>query len=143
MRAYNQFITRGLDSYVNSTTKGINIPNNLSSDSGGKLLMTASDMFNSFDVSFSAAYVQQYLKQTNNTNRDNVGVVQSDIDEINLMNNFIRAKGNGNTANTYSQKITNNSLLKTGETNRTTDPYYNAYADLAAGNKDIHEIFEW
>lgn len=143
MRAYNQFITRGLDSYVNSTTKGINIPNNLSSDSGGKLLMTASDMFNSFDVSFSAAYVQQYLKQTNNTNRDNVGVIQSDIDEINLMNNFIRAKGNGNTANTYSQKITNNSLLKTGETNRTTDPYYNAYADLAAGTKDIHEIFEW
>ncbi|QMT98403.1 DUF3713 domain-containing protein [Mycoplasma tullyi] len=151
MRAYNQFITRGLDSYVNNTTKGIDIPNNFSADSGGKLLMTASDMFNSFDVSFSAAYVQQYLKQTNNTNRDNVGMVQSDIDDVNLINNFIRAKATGTGAgdnettatNTFSQKINNNSLLKTGEAGRTTDPYYNAYADLAAGTKDIHEIFEW
>ncbi|WP_027121822.1 DUF3713 domain-containing protein [[Mycoplasma] imitans] len=153
MRAYNQFIRNGLDSYVNSSTKGIDIPNNFSSDSGGKLLMTASDMFNSFDVSFSAAFVQQYLKQTNNSHLDNVGPVQSTIDEVNLMNNFIRSPQNNGTGsgmansvaaeNTFSQAINNNLLLKTGDPNITTDPYYSAYADLAAGKKKIYEIFEW
>ncbi|MDC4182356.1 DUF3713 domain-containing protein [Mycoplasma bradburyae] len=143
MRAYNQFIRNGLDSYVNDKTKGIDIPNNFSSDAGGKLLMTASDMFNSYDVSFSAAFVQQYLRQTNNPNKDNVGNVQSSIDEINLMNNFIRMPSDDSASSTWDQAVANDSLLKEGSANRTKDPYYKAYADLAAGTKKIFEIFEW
>ncbi|QZX48998.1 DUF3713 domain-containing protein [Mycoplasma sp. E35C] len=139
MRAYNQFIRDGLDAYVNTTTKGIDIPNNFSSDSGGKLLMTASDMFNSYDVSFSAAYVQQYLEQTHTVHLDNVGPAQTTIDKINLMNNFIR---NGTPG--YQEQFNNKeALLKENDESRTSNEYYNAYKDLASGKNSIYEIFKW
>lgn len=88
----------GLNKYLDvsnsSTTKDngtIDFPTYLSSDSGGKLLMSAYDMFDSYDPLFSAAYVNQYLNLLDTSYATSyLPTAQVIKPEENIMNLFIR-----------------------------------------------------
>lgn len=133
MNAYKTMVGgKGLAEYVQSATNGgmIDIPNQFSGDSGERLLMTASDMFNSYDVAFTSAFVQQYLRMQKDADKDNVG---SPIDpagssanttattDYNVMDNFLREPGKdpGNGQNAVDGSSTS------------TDPT-SAYTDATA-----------
>lgn len=76
----------GLSQFVNDFQ--IDIPKEYSGDSGGKLLMTADDMFNSYDLSFTAGFVDQYLKMLGYNSLTTWPTGTPDPDSI--MKNFIR-----------------------------------------------------
>lgn len=79
-------VSGGLSQFVNDFQ--IDIPKEYSGDSGGKLLMTADDMFNSYDLSFTAGFVDQYLKMLGDTSLTTWPTGTPDPDRI--MKNFIR-----------------------------------------------------
>lgn len=79
-------VNGGLSQFVNDFQ--IDIPKEYSGDSGGKLLMTADDMFNSYDLSFTAGFVDQYLKMLGYDSLITWPTGTPDPDSI--MKNFIR-----------------------------------------------------
>lgn len=81
-----QALSGGLSQFVNDFQ--IDIPKKYSGDSGGKLLMTADDMFNSYDLSFTAGFVDQYLKMLGDNSLTTWPTGTPDPDSI--MKNFIR-----------------------------------------------------
>ncbi|WP_272416666.1 DUF3713 domain-containing protein [Mycoplasma bradburyae] len=139
----------GLNNYYNPENYTVDFLNQFSSDSGGKLLMTASGMFNSFDVAFSTAYVQQYQDLVNNVDKDNA-VASVTLDPDNIMKNFIFADqadanskystkldltSNDNQLKEISEKIKSSILVDKIDQNS----YYSVYKDYAEGKSSIHE----
>ncbi|WP_027119537.1 DUF3713 domain-containing protein [[Mycoplasma] testudinis] len=126
----------GLSKYVHADGT-IDIPNALSSGSGGKLLMTASDMFNSNDVSIAAAFVRQYLElsginSANSANYDNIGS-QFLLSTDNIMDNFLRANSTSDPASAwYAPNASYNNIVS----NAPTTGFYGAYGKLADGTSN-------
>ncbi|ALA30321.1 DUF3713 domain-containing protein [Mycoplasmoides pneumoniae] len=81
-------LASNLKSYKNDQSKGIDIPNKFSSDSGGKLLLKASDMFDTFDPSFSAAFIQGYLALQKKSKGADSKEVDSLIKDKSIIENF-------------------------------------------------------
>ncbi|AFP76128.1 conserved hypothetical lipoprotein [Mycoplasmoides gallisepticum CA06_2006.052-5-2P] len=139
----------GLVNYYNPANFTVDFLNQFSSDSGGKLLMSASDMFNSFDVAFSTAYVQQYQDLTNNVDKDNA-IASVTLDPNNIMKNFIFAnQANANSAYSTTLDLTSNDpqLKELSEKIKSSilvdkiadNSYYDIYKQYAEGKARLHE----
>ncbi|WP_255565828.1 DUF3713 domain-containing protein [Mycoplasma sp. E35C] len=155
----------GLANYYNDSNKTVDFLNQFSSDSGGKLLMTSSDMFNTYDVAFSSAYVQQYQDLVNDADKDN-GVASVELKPDNIMENFIFADNGQNNNAAYSTKLDLSSkseglkkdavkiasairLFETdtegeegsaqSKSNNKLNEYYKPYSEYAQGNASLHE----
>ncbi|QMT98404.1 DUF3713 domain-containing protein [Mycoplasma tullyi] len=139
----------GLVNYYNKDNFTVDFLNQFSSDSGGKLLMSASEMFNTFDVAFTTAYVQQYQDLTNNVDKDN-GVVSVTLDPNNIMKNFIFANStDANSAYSTTLDLTSNDpqLKELSEKVKSSilvdkiadNSYYDIYKQYAEGKASLHE----
>ncbi|WP_027121821.1 DUF3713 domain-containing protein [[Mycoplasma] imitans] len=139
----------GLVNYYDPNNFTVDFLNQFSSDSGGKLLMSAGDMFNSFDVAFSTAYVQQYQDLTNNVDKDNA-IATVTLDPNNIMKNFIFAdNGNDNAAFSTKLDLTSNDaqLKEISEKIKSSilvdkiqnGSYYDIYKKYAEGQASLHE----
>ncbi|WP_033159670.1 DUF3713 domain-containing protein [Mycoplasmoides alvi] len=132
--------TKGLNKYLNDNGT-IDIPSHLSSDAGGKLLMSAYDMFNTYDALFSAAYVNQYLNLLDSSYATNYLPNAHEIKPTdNIMNVFIRktdpsGEKGARTLDYVNQKESGDSR-KLFATNAATiaNGAYKNYVDLEADN---------
>lgn len=149
--SYKQVIANnGLSQYVTTVTRKtdgdnrylIDIPSRFSSDSGGKLLMSADEMYTTFDVAFTDAYVNQYLydirKDVNNIDSTlgaKIGA-QIDLDNDNISKNFIRQKNNGDPDSAYTKlsyltrPVNNENLIEDVSGNN----FYSEYQKLQKTN---------
>ncbi|WP_027119536.1 DUF3713 domain-containing protein [[Mycoplasma] testudinis] len=149
----------GLNKYYNFENKNSNngidnftvdIPSQLSNDSGGKLLMTADDMYSSFDVAFTDAYVNQYLYDTKPATGSlgaNIGP-EITFDPSNIMNNFIRTKPTS-TDNVPASAYSDLSYLKrpvasqklfADAINTVANGFYQNYQGLESGTNVIYDF---
>lgn len=132
MAAYNK-VAKAINDEENfpyikkdSKNKTIDIDNILSSDTGGKLLMTNEKMFTDYDVAFTSAYAYQYLSLTDDIdNIDNIGSELTQLKSDNVMDNFIR-EINNDESSAYS--IPNQKFMNIR--NDIEDNFYASYKKL-------------
>ncbi|WP_193364317.1 DUF3713 domain-containing protein [Mycoplasmoides genitalium] len=129
-------LASNLQSYVNTNNKTIDIPNKFSSDSGGKLLLKASDMFDTFDPSFSAAFIQGYLAlQKKSKGAEQTEYTKLEKDKSIIENFFVEnnsAKAAIKSASSSSQTTTVHKtdlakIFKENETTKSTDVFKGEY----------------
>ncbi|WP_027124143.1 DUF3713 domain-containing protein [Mycoplasmoides pirum] len=93
----------GLNKFLDTSNGTIDIPTEYSMDSGGKLLMNAFDMFDTYDALFSSAYVNQYLNLAiDGYATTNLGQPQEINSQENIMNAFLRKKDSNDKESMYT-----------------------------------------
>lgn len=152
--------TKSLDKYINPTnsknTYGIDIPGYLSGDGSAKLSVDSLQMFTALDTPFSAAYINQYLRDVLSTTYSNdlLGSTPSasGMNTTDIMANFIKQTTSTDkasawarldwTTNKNSSKATAKksfNLFATGA-NTVANNYYDEYPKLEDGTDKITDV---